>query len=117
MLLFSASAILVSAAIKYKKISIYPISERDIAFIVDKKIKNDELIKNISKFIKKDILNSINIFDIYEGEKIESNMKSVAFNIKFQSMIETLSDNIINEQIKNLKEGLKNIYPNIKFRE
>ena len=44
-------------------------------------------------------------------------MKSVAFNIKFQSMIETLSDNIINEQIKNLKEGLKNIYPNIKFRE
>ena len=106
-----------SSNVKYKKISIYPISERDIAFIVDKKIQNDELIKNISKFIKKDILNSINIFDIYEGEKIESNMKSVAFNIKFQSMIETLSDNIINEQIKNLKEGLKNIYPNIKFRE
>lgn len=102
---------------KYKKISIYPISERDIAFIIDKKIPSDEIIKNINKALKKDIVNSINIFDVYEGENIDKNMKSVAFNIKFQSVDETLNDDIINEQIDNLKQKLKSTYQTLQYRE
>lgn len=103
--------------IKYKKIPIYPVSERDIAFIIDKKVPSEEIIKNISKYLKKDILSSVNIFDVYEGDNIDKNMKSVAFNIKFQSMNETLNDDVINEQIYTLKQSLKKIYPNIQYRE
>ncbi len=106
-----------SCNIKYKKISVYPISERDIAFIIDKKIPSDEIIKNINKYLKKDIINSVNIFDVYQGENIDKNMKSVAFNIKFQSIDGTLNDNIINDQINNLKQKLKDVYPMLQYRE
>lgn len=44
-------------------------------------------------------------------------MKSVAFNIKFQSVDETLNDDIINEQIDNLKQKLKSTYQTLQYRE
>ena len=103
--------------IKYKKISVYPTSERDIAFIIDQKIPSDEIIKNMNKLLKKDIVNSVNIFDVYEGENIQKDMKSVAFNVKFQSNDGTLNDDTINEQISNLKQGLRKVYPDIQYRE
>ena len=71
----------------------------------------------MNKLLKKDIVNSVNIFDVYEGENIQKDMKSVAFNVKFQSNDGTLNDDTINEQISNLKQGLRKVYPDIQYRE
>ncbi len=69
----------------------YQKSERDFAFVVDKSFKAQELIEIISS-IDKDLIRSIKIFDIYEGENIPSNKKSIALNITIQSKDRTLTD-------------------------
>ena len=66
-------------------------SERDFAFIVDKKIEAQEILEVINNIDKKLIKNS-NIFDVYEGENIPSDKKSVAINLTIQSSDKTLND-------------------------
>jgi phenylalanyl-tRNA synthetase beta chain len=69
----------------------YQKSQRDFAFIIDKDFKSQELIDVISK-VDKDLIKSVNIFDIYEGENIPNDKKSIALNVTIQSMDKTLKD-------------------------
>ena len=66
-------------------------SERDFAFIVDKKIEAQEILEVINN-IDKELIKSSNIFDVYEGENIPSDKKSVAINLTIQSSDKTLND-------------------------
>ncbi len=76
--------------------------KRDFAFILDRNVKAGDLIKNISK-IDKDLISNINIFDLYQGNKMQQNKKSIAFSVILSpkdktlesSQIEDLSDKII----------------------
>ena len=59
----------------------YQKSERDFAFIVDKNIQAQELlnlIKNVDLYLIKDI----SVFDLYEGENIPNEKKSLAFKFE-----------------------------------
>tara|TARA_B100001564_G_scaffold266046_1_gene227589 strand:- start:615 stop:3023 length:2409 start_codon:yes stop_codon:yes gene_type:complete len=69
----------------------YQKSERDYAFVVDKKFKAQDLIKIISS-IDKNLIRSIKIFDIYEGENIPNDKKSIALNVTIQSSKKTLEE-------------------------
>ena len=69
----------------------YQKSERDFAFIVDKNFKAQDLIEIISS-IDKNLIRSIKIFDIYEGENIPNGKKSIALNVTIQSSEKTLED-------------------------
>jgi phenylalanyl-tRNA synthetase beta chain len=75
----------------YQKVS------RDYAFIIEEKYSSGEII-NLVKIIDKELIKSVKIFDIYQGENIESGKKSIAFNVTFQPKDKTLSENDI-EQI------------------
>ena len=66
-------------------------SERDFAFVVDKNFKAQDLIEIISS-IDKSLIRSIKIFDIYEGDNIPSDKKSIALNVTIQSSEKTLED-------------------------
>ena len=70
----------------------YQKSERDFAFVVDKNFKAQDLIEIISS-IDKNLIRSIKIFDIYEGENIPDGKKSIALNVTIQSSEKTLEDN------------------------
>ena len=76
---------------KIYQVSDFQKSERDFAFIIDKNFKSQELIKIISD-IDKELISDVNIFDIYEGENIPNDMKSVALNVTIQSMTKTLNE-------------------------
>ena len=78
----------------------YQKSERDFAFIVDKNFKAQDLIEIISSVDKK-LIRSVKIFDIYEGENIPDNKKSIALNVTIQSSDKTLNENDL-EKINNL---------------
>ena len=65
--------------------------ERDFAFLVSKSIKANDIVNKIKKIDKK-IINKVSIFDVYEGEKIELNKKSIALNVTIQSSEKTLND-------------------------
>lgn len=70
----------------------YQKSERDFAFVVDKNYKAQDLIEIISS-IDKNLIRSIKIFDIYEGENIPDGKKSIALNVTIQSSEKTLEEN------------------------
>ncbi len=76
--------------IKYE-ISDYQKSERDFAFIIDKNFKSQELLEVISD-VDRELIKNVNIFDIYEGENIPKDKKSIALNVTIQSMTKTLKD-------------------------
>ncbi len=78
----------------------YQKSERDFAFVVDKNIKAQDLIEIITS-IDKNLIKSVKVFDVYEGENIQEDKKSIALNVTIQSSEKTLSENDL-EKINNL---------------
>ena len=78
----------------------YQKSERDFAFVVDKNIKVQDLIEIITS-IDKELIRSVNVFDVYEGENIPLEKKSIALNVIIQSSEKTLNDSDL-ENINNL---------------
>ncbi|AFS48012.1 phenylalanine--tRNA ligase, beta subunit [alpha proteobacterium HIMB5] len=75
-------------------------SERDFAFIIDKKVKAQDLIKIISN-VDKNLIQSVKIFDLYEGDNIPEEKKSIALNVTIQSSEKTLKDKDL-ENLNNL---------------
>ncbi len=75
-------------------------SERDFAFIINKKISVQDLVTVISN-IDKNLISNIKVFDVYEGDNIPENQKSVAISVTIQSLEKTLTDNDL-EKINNL---------------
>ena len=78
----------------------YQKSERDFAFVVDKNIKVQDLI-DIIKLTDKELIKSVKVFDVYEGENIPLEKKSIALNVTIQSSKKTLNDSDL-ESINNL---------------
>ena len=83
------------------KYSDFQKSERDFAFVLDKNFKVQELIEIITN-VDKDLIKSVKVFDVYEGENIDKEKKSIALNVIIQSLEKTLNEedlNIINQLI------------------
>ncbi len=75
-------------------------SERDFAFIIDKNLNVQELVKIIYK-IDNNLIKNVKVFDLYEGENIPSDKKSIALNVTIQSLQKSLNDKDL-EKINNL---------------
>ena len=80
-------------------VSDYQKSERDFAFIVNKEVKAQDLINAVSSVDQK-LISNIKVFDVYEGENIPENQKSIAISVTIQSPEKTLNDNDL-ENINN----------------
>ena len=78
------------------KYSDFQKSERDFAFVLDKNFKVQELIE-IIKNTDKDLIKSVKVFDVYEGENIDEGKKSIALNVTIQSLEKTLSEEDLNK--------------------
>ncbi len=79
----------------------YQKSERDFAFILDKKIQAQDLI-NLIKNVDLSLIKDISIFDLYEGDNIPLGKKSLAFRVIIQSDSKTLTENDINTVSNNI---------------
>ena len=75
-------------------------SERDFAFIIDKNFDAQDLVKIISE-IDESLIRNVKIFDLYEGENIPGDKKSIALSVIIQSFEKTLNDQDL-EKINNL---------------
>ena len=89
---------------KMTPISRFPSVSRDLALIVDKSISAGEIIKQI-KLSGKGLVKEANIFDVYEGENIIGNRKSVAVNLVI-GKDETLTDKEIVDLLDKIKFDL-----------
>lgn len=77
--------------IKYKEISKYPTISKDLAFIVKKDVTSGELVETIRRSGGK-LLKNIDVFDIYVGENVGEDEKSIAYSLTFGDDTKTLSD-------------------------
>jgi len=69
----------------------YQKSERDFAFVIDKNFKVQELIGIISN-VDQNLIKAVRVFDVYQGENIPKDKKSIALNVIIQSSNKTLTD-------------------------
>ncbi len=88
------------------KASDFQKSERDFAFVIDKIFKVG-LLENIIKEIDNSIIQNVTTFDIYEGENIPKDKKSVAINVTLQAEDKTLSEKDIEQISKKIVQIVK----------
>ena len=82
-------------------------SERDFAFIVNKDVSSQDLINAISTVDNK-LISNIRVFDVYDGENIPENQKSIAISVTIQSFEKTLNDNDLDKLNKLIIETVEN---------
>ena len=100
--------------IKFKVASPYPSIKKDLAFIVPR----DMSIKEIETEIKRAggrLLTNIDVFDVYTGENVKENEKSIAYNLTFSSPDKTLTDEEVMEVFNNIINKVESKL-NIKLR-
>jgi phenylalanyl-tRNA synthetase beta chain len=79
----------------------YPATCRDLAFVMPASMDVGALL-GIFKTTAKKILNSINVFDCYQGDKVPLGYKSVAVHLVFQSLEKTLTEKDVDTVIEEL---------------
>ena len=93
--------------IKFKEASKYPTINKDMAFIINKKIPSKDILEVIKK-VGGRLLTDIDVFDVYEGENIGSDEKSIAYTLTFSDTTKTLLDDEVNELFKRIIEEVEN---------
>ena len=88
-------------------ISDYQKSERDFAFIVNKNVNAQDLINAVSS-VDQNLVSNIKIFDVYEGDNIPENQKSIAISLTIQSSKKTLNDSDLERINKSIIETVEN---------
>ncbi len=81
-------------------------SERDFAFVIDKIFKIG-LLEKLIKEIDTSLIQDVITFDVYEGEKIPKDKKSVAINVTLQSVEKTLNEKDLDQISKKIIEVVK----------
>lgn len=89
--------------IRFKEPSKYPTISKDVSFIVDKDVEAKEIGLAIKK-VGSRLLQNIDIFDVYTGNKIESDKKAIAYSLTFKDETRTLSDEEVMVVFNNIIE-------------
>ncbi len=84
----------------------YQKSERDFAFVIDKSFK-EGLLEKLIKQVDENIIFKVVTFDIFEGENIPKDKKSVAINVTLQSLDKTLSEKDLDQVSQKIIETVK----------
>ena len=79
---------------------------KDISVLVDKTIAVGDMVQAIKK-AKIDYIKEVNAFDVYEGENIEKDKKSIAFLILMQDTYKTLEEEQVNNSVKHALKVLQ----------
>jgi len=102
---------------RYKKLPQFPEVQRDLAAIIPAGYPWADLEKLVKKGVDNSLFNGCEIFDVYQGEHVQDGFKSVAFRVKMQDANSTLTDEIIEQQMANIRSVLKKSVSEISFRE
>ena len=99
-----------ASKVKFTEVSKFPSVTRDLAFVVREDVKVMDIINSIKKngkLEKENIIQDVEVFDVYMGEHVEKGSKSIALSITFQSFEKTLKDTEINAIHEKILETLK----------
>ena len=102
---------------RFKHLPQYPEVRRDLAFVINEDVSYDDIQRVIKGGVQQNIFKGSEVFDVYHGENIEKGYKSLAFRIYMQDENATLTDEVIDRQMQNVREKLQKAYADISFRE
>ena len=105
------------SVVKFKKLPQYPEVQRDLAIIIPETISWEEVEKNVKKGVANNMFKGCEVFDVYKGEHVNTGFKSLAFRIKMQDENATLTDEVIETQMANVRSILKKNISELSFRE
>ena len=83
----------------------FPAVTRDIAVVVDEKVGAGDMMETIRASAK--TLEEVRLFDIYRGEKLGANRKSVAYAMTFRAADRTLTDEEIAGTMEKILKALQ----------
>ena len=98
-----------TSKLQFKEVSKYPTITKDLAFVVDKNVLSSEVESVIKKTGGK-LLKNVVLFDLYTGEKIANNEKSLAYSLTFgddRTLTEEEVMNLFDKIIENVTEKCK----------
>jgi phenylalanyl-tRNA synthetase beta chain len=87
--------------IMVKQVSKYPAVRRDLSLVIDKSISYQDIL-DLTKKTERNLIKSVDVFDLYEGEKIEESKKSYSVKFILQDNKKTLTDKVIDKTMKRL---------------
>ena len=79
----------------FKPLNKFPAVKRDISIIIDQSVESAYIV-NLAKQKGRNLVESVNIFDVYQGKGIDSREKSLAIRISYRSDKRTLTDKEVN---------------------
>ena len=95
--------------VEFTEIPKFPSVSRDLALLIDKNVEFQQ-IEDIARQTEKKFLKKVELFDVYEGDKLPVGKKSYAVNFILQDAEKTMGDKqieaIMNKLIANLKKQL-----------
>jgi len=83
----------------------FPSVRRDLSLILDTGVKFED-IKKAAFDAERKLLKEVNLFDVYEGNKLESNQVSYAISLVLQDKAQTLTDKKIDKSVSRILEGI-----------
>ncbi len=92
--------------IKFKDIPKHPAMVRDLAVMAPVEIGVAQITNEIGRNGGK-LLKSVDVFDVYQGDKIEEGFKSIAFKLTYQDPNETLTDDVVKASIDKILQALE----------
>ena len=90
---------------RYQSFSKFPGTSRDLAIVAPVSVTSGDIVALIKEH-GGEYLESVSIFDVYEGEHIEAGYRSLAYNLQFRSMEGTLNDEDIDGAIQAIIDAL-----------
>ncbi|MCX5838460.1 MAG: hypothetical protein NTW71_08070 [Deltaproteobacteria bacterium] len=85
-----------SAKAAFRNIPRFPSSSRDVAFLVRREVAAAETLRSATDSLE-ELLEKVQIFDVYENENIPAGMKSLGLRFSYRGADRTLTDDEVNE--------------------
>jgi len=90
---------------KFQSVSLFPASRRDLSLLVPENVSAQQLLDCCKEFGGA-ILQEAFVFDLYQGEGVETGQKSVGLGLIFQEKSRTLTDEEIDTNLQNITQKL-----------
>lgn len=100
------SALMSSTALVYVDVPRYPSVSRDLALVLARDIPAGQVEETIRQAAGPFLL-GLEVFDVYTGENVRENEKSIAFSLKYQNPAQTLQDEEVTASYEKIVQAVK----------
>lgn len=95
--------------IQYEQLPRYPSAGRDLAMVVDADLEASKMLDKI-KEVAGPLLESVSLFDVYQGDNIEQGKKSLAMSLVYRDRERTLTDEEVSELHEKIVHSLEKAF-------